>query len=164
MCAQVCMTFCDSMNCSPTGSSVHGIFQTRILEQVAISWPQDQTHVSWVSCIGRKFLYHYATWAGITKNFQTDGNCRELICCCCPVSQSCPTLCNPMNWSMPGFPVLHPLLELINSYPLSQWCHPTISSSVIPFSSCLQFFWASWSFLISQRFASGGQILEAMLC
>ena len=44
-----------------------------------------------------------------------------------------------------------------NSCPLSQWCHPTTSSSVIPFSSCLQSFPASGSFLISQFFASGGQ-------
>ena len=44
-----------------------------------------------------------------------------------------------------------------NSCPLSRWCHPTISSSVIPFSSCLQSFSASGSFPVSQFFASGGQ-------
>ena len=44
------------------------------------------------------------------------------------------------------------------SYPSSLWCHPTISSSVISFSSCLQFFPASGSFLMSQFFTSGGQI------
>ena len=44
-----------------------------------------------------------------------------------------------------------------NSPPLSQWCHPTISSSVIPFSSCLQSFPASGSFPMSQLFVSGGQ-------
>ena len=44
-----------------------------------------------------------------------------------------------------------------NSCPLSQWCHPTISSSVIPFSSCLQSFPASRSFQMSQLFASGSQ-------
>ena len=43
-----------------------------------------------------------------------------------------------------------------NSYPLSWWFYPTISSSVIPFS-CLQSFLASWSFLMSQLFASDGQ-------
>ena len=46
-----------------------------------------------------------------------------------------------------------------NSCPLSQWCHSTISSSVIPFSSCLQSFPASGSFPMSQLFASGGQII-----
>ena len=44
-----------------------------------------------------------------------------------------------------------------NSCPLSRWCHPTISSFVIPFSSCLQSFPASGSFLMSQFYASGGQ-------
>ena len=44
-----------------------------------------------------------------------------------------------------------------NSCPLSQWCHLTISSSVIPFSSCLQSFPASGSFQMTQLFASGGQ-------
>ena len=49
-------------------------------------------------------------------------------------------------------PGVHP-----NPCPLSRWCHPTISSSVIPFSSCLQSFPASGSFQMSQLFASGGQ-------
>ena len=44
-----------------------------------------------------------------------------------------------------------------NPCPLSRWCHPTISSSVVPFSSCLQPFLASGSFLMSQLFASGSQ-------
>ena len=48
-----------------------------------------------------------------------------------------------------------------NSCPLSQWCHPTISSSVVPFSSCPQSFPASGSFLMSQLFASGGQSIGA---
>ena len=49
-------------------------------------------------------------------------------------------------------PRVHP-----NSCPLSRWCHQTISSSVVPFSSCLQSFPASGSFQMSQLFASGGQ-------
>ena len=44
-----------------------------------------------------------------------------------------------------------------NSCPLSWWCHPTISSSVVPFSSCPQSFPASGSFLMNQLFASGDQ-------
>ena len=44
-----------------------------------------------------------------------------------------------------------------NSCPLSRWCHPTISSSVVPFSSCPQSFPASGSFPVSQLLASGGQ-------
>ena len=48
-----------------------------------------------------------------------------------------------------------------NSCPSSQWCHPTISSSVIPFSSCLQSFPASGSLLMSRLFTSGGQSFGA---
>ena len=48
-----------------------------------------------------------------------------------------------------------------SSCPLSRWCHPTISSSVIPFSFCLQSFPASGSFQMSQFFASGGQSIGA---
>ena len=48
-----------------------------------------------------------------------------------------------------------------NSCPLSRWCHPTISSSVTPFSSCLQSFPASRPFPMSQLFASGGQSIGA---
>ena len=48
-----------------------------------------------------------------------------------------------------------------NSSPLSRWCHPTISSSVVPFSSCLQSFPASGSFPMSQFFASVGQSIGA---
>ena len=73
------------------------------------------------------------------------------------VAQSCPTLCNPMNHSIPGLPVHHQLQSsLKDSCPSSRWCHPTISSSVIPFS-CLQPFPTSRSFQISQLFTSGGQ-------
>ena len=49
-----------------------------------------------------------------------------------------------------------------NSCPLSRWCHPTISSSVIHFSSCLQSFAASGSFPISGLFVSGGQSIEVL--
>ena len=53
-------------------------------------------------------------------------------------------------------PEVHP-----NPCPLSRWCHPTISSSVVPFSSCLQSFPASGSFRMSQLFTSGGQSIGA---
>ena len=49
-----------------------------------------------------------------------------------------------------------------NSCPLSWWCHPTISSSLIPFSSCLQSFPAWESFPVSQFFSSGGQSTGAL--
>ena len=63
--AQSCPILCNPMDCGAPGSSVHGIFQARILEWVVISssrgssWPRDRTHVSWVSCIGKD---HCAAW------------------------------------------------------------------------------------------------------
>ena len=71
------------------------------------------------------------------------------------VAQSCPTLCDPMDCSTLGCPSPTPR-ACSNSCPLGQWCHPTISFSVVPFSSCLQSFPASGCFLVSQFFTSGG--------
>ena len=62
LCAQSCLTLCNPKDCSPPGSSVYGISQTRILERVAISssrgssQPGDQTHVSHVSFTADKFF------------------------------------------------------------------------------------------------------------
>ena len=61
---QSCPALCNPMDCSPPGFYVHGIFQARILEYVAMPssrgsfQPRDQTHVSYTSCIGRRVLYH----------------------------------------------------------------------------------------------------------
>ena len=82
---------------------------------------------------------------------------------CCSVAQSCLSLCDPMDCSTPGFPVLHFLPCLSNSCPSSWWCHPTISSSVTPFSSCAQSFPASESFPMSGLFPSDGQSIGAQL-
>ena len=62
--AKLCPTLCNPMDCSPPGSSVHGISQARIMEWVSISsprgssWPRDWTHIS---CIDRQILFHWAT-------------------------------------------------------------------------------------------------------
>ena len=74
-------------------------------------------------------------------------------CCCCSAAQLCLTLCHPTDYSTSGFPVLHlPPGVYSNSSPLSQWCLPTISSSVSP-----QSFPASGSFPLSWLFTLGGQ-------
>ena len=73
------------------------------------------------------------------------------------VTQLCPSL-SPHVLQHARPPCPSPTPEACsNSCPSSQWCHPTISPSVIPFSSYLQSFPASRSFQISQFFASGGQ-------
>ena len=66
--------------------------------------------------------------------------------------------CNPMDCSMPGLPVHHQPAEFTQTHVhrVSD-CHPTISSSVIPFSSCPQSFSASWCFQMSQLITWGGQ-------
>ena len=71
------------------------------------------------------------------------------------VAQLCPTLCDPMNHSTPGLPVHHQLLEFTQTHVhrVGDATHPTISSSVIPFSSCPQSFPALGSFQMSQLFA-----------
>ena len=78
------------------------------------------------------------------------------------VAQSCLTLCDPMDCNTLGFSVsLSPTpAACSNSCPSSWWCHPTISSSVLPFFSWLQSFPASGSFPMSQLFTRGGQIIR----
>ena len=66
----------------------------------------------------------------------------------CSVAQSCLTLWDPMDCSMPGFPVLS-LSEFLKLKSIESGCHPTISSSVVPFSCCLQSFPGSGSFGVS---------------
>jgi len=57
------------------------------------------------------------------------------------VTQSCPNLCDPMDCNTPGFPVYYQIMELARKLmSIESRCHPTISSSVIPFSFCLQSF------------------------
>ena len=74
------------------------------------------------------------------------------------VAQSCPTLCDPMNHSTPGLPVQHQIHGVhSNLRPLSLWCHPAISSWVVPISSCPQSLPALESFPMSQLFTWGGQ-------
>ena len=106
------------------------------------SWPRDWTHVSCSSCI-----------AGELFTTEPPGKPAFLFVV---VVQSCQTLCDPMACSMPGFPVLHHLPELTQT--LVDWLNDAIQ---LPFSSCLQSFPASVSFLMSQLFASGDQSIGA---
>ena len=65
---QLCLTLCDPLDWSPAGSSVHGILQARILEWVVMpsfrgsSWPRDQTHVSYISCLAGRFFTTGTNW------------------------------------------------------------------------------------------------------
>ena len=155
--------FCDSLDHSPPGSSVHGILQARILERVAIffsrgsSWPRDLTCISCISYLGKGVFITWATGeacslsrsrvnrrpinekelnpAPLSSSSDTGGHVSWIalvICsvwrlswsdttvshrilpivsvsidCSCSVAKSCPTLCDPMDCSLPSFPVLH---------------------------------------------------------
>ena len=96
------------MDCSLPGSSVHGISQARILEWVAISSSRgssrsrDWTHVSCIPCIAGRFFIHWATWEALDS---IEVKWRE-------VTQSCPTLCDPMDCSLPGSSV-HGIFQAI---------------------------------------------------
>ena len=106
--AHLCPTLCNPMDCSLPGSSVHGILQARILEWTAIpfyrgcSQPTDQIQVSRIAdgfftiSANREALEH---WSGLCRVV----SCRE-------VTQSCPTLCDPMDCSLPGSS-LHGILQ-----------------------------------------------------
>ena len=84
--------------------------------------------------------------------------------CAYSSAQSCPTLCNPMNHSTPGLPVHHQLPEFTqDSRPLSRWCHPAISSSVVPLSSCPQSLPASESFQWANSSHEVAKVLEFQL-
>ena len=97
VCAQSCPTLCDTRDCSLPGSFVHEIFQARILEWVAIFasrgfyQPMDWTCISsWFSWIGRRILYCYPTWEA------------HLSVCVQTVTSVGPTVCKPMDHSLPG--------------------------------------------------------------
>ena len=83
------------------------------------------------------------------------------FCCCCLVTKSCLTLCDPMDCSTPGFPVLPCLLEFAQTH--VHWVGDAIQLSypLLPFSSCSQSFPASGSFSMSWLFASSGQSIGA---
>ena len=135
------------MDCSPSGSSVHGIFQARRLEWVAIhfsrgsSQPRDQTQVM---CTAHGLLYCRQILYWMSHQFSSVQFSL--------VNQSCLTLCDPMDRSMPGFPIHHQLPEFTQTH-----VHPAISSSVVAFCSHFQSFPASGSFQMSRFFPSGDQ-------
>ena len=84
------------------------------------------------------------------------GHCDISRMMICSVANSCPTLCNPVDYSTPHFPVLHSLLGFTQTH--VHCVNDAIqSSSVAPFSSCSQSFPASESFPMSWLFTSSGQ-------
>ena len=123
---QSCLTLCNLMDCSPPDSSAQGNLQARTLEWVAMpssrgsSWPRDQSRISYVSRIGKQVLFTPSatllfSHSVVFHSLRPHGLQHSRL----PYPSPSPRACS-------------------NSCALSWWCHPTISSSVIPFSSCLQ--------------------------
>ena len=141
--------FCDPMDCILPGSSVHGISLARIPSWVAISFSRgssqtrDQTHIS---SIGRQVLYHRVSWDDTPLMVSV---------------QFSHSVMSDSLWPQGLQYIRLPCPSNSNSCPSSQWCYPTISSTVVPFSSCLQSFPAPGSFPTSQFFPSGGQRIGA---
>ena len=129
---QLWPVLCNLMGCSPPVSSFHGILQARIVEWVAMpssrgsSDPGIEPPSLMSPALAGRVLNTSTTW-------------EAPVChCCCSVAQLCPTLCNPRDCSMPGFPVPRCLLEFTQILcPLSQWCHPTIHLLPSPFPPAL---------------------------
>ena len=161
VCVQACIhaksfQSCPSL-CSPSGSSVHGILQGRILEWIAMpssrwfSQPRVQSRVSYASCIGRwwflvfffffflvSLFYHYHHLGRPDILIRSNQSLIHGDSLRPHESQHARTPCSTPT------PGVH-----WDSRPSSQWCHPAISSSVVPFSSCPQCLPASESFPMS---------------
>ena len=168
MCVCVCVCVCIQFSVlsnslrlhglSMPCSSVHGIFQVKILERVAISysgessWSRDWIHISFISCIGRWFFffYHCPTWeAHVYSHTHSSVQFSRSV-----MSDSLQP--HELQHARPPCPSPTPGVYS-DSCPSSQWCHPAISSSVVPFSSCPQSLPESESFSMSQLFSWGGQ-------
>ena len=135
---QSCL-FCDPMDSSLWGSSVHGVSQARILEWVAIpfsrglSRPRDWTCIS---CTGRQVLYHLCHLGSPYIYIYIYIYMCVCVCVCVLFTQSCLTLCNPMDYSPPSSSV-HGILQAR----ILEWV-------AIPFSRGLSqprdWNWVSW--------------------
>ena len=140
--AQSCPTLIDPLDCSLPGSSIHGICQARVLEWGATAFSIEGAITSQI-------------WSNLATKISND-------CCYCSVAKSCLTLQpHGLQHTRLLCPSLAPGVGS-NLCPLSWWCHPTISSSVAPFFTCLLSFQASESFPMSWLFASSGQSIGVL--
>ena len=106
---QACLTLCDTMDCSPPGSSVHGIIQARILEWVSMAFSRgslpkcaipSEPGTSVSSCLYRALALKSTLFSSAL-----------IFSCCCSLTKSYLTLCDPMDYSKPGSSVTDCLPE-----------------------------------------------------
>ena len=148
---QSCLNLWDAMDWSWPGSSVQGILQVRILLWVGIPFSRRSSKPrGWicVSCISGRFIYHWATGKALRLWFSSIQFSLSVV--------SNYLWPHELQHARPPCPSPTPGVHSY-SCPSSRWCHPAISSSVVPFSSCPQFLPASEFFPMSQLFAWGGQ-------
>ena len=107
---QSSLTPCDPIDCTPSGSSVRGISRQGYWSWLPFFAPGDLPDagiepVSWVAWLGGRF-------------FSTETPGKPYICffCSCLAAQLCPALCDPVDCSMPGFPVLHHLPKFTQTH------------------------------------------------
>ena len=129
---QSCLTLCNPMDCSPPGSSsVHEIFQARILERVVISYykgssqPRDQTHISWIEL-------RSPTLQANSLPSEPPGNPNQWSCVL--IVQSHLTLCHPVDCSWPGSSLHGIFLARI----LESNSHSVMPDSVTPWTAAHQ--------------------------
>ena len=105
LCAQLCRTLCDPMSYIAHQAPLSMEF-SRQEYQSGLSFPsrgRGRTRISCVFYTGRRILYHWAPWEAVLFLLGS-------------IAQSCPTLCDPMDCSMPGLPVHHQLPELTQTH------------------------------------------------
>ena len=101
---QLCLTLCNPMDCCPPGSSVHGILQGRILEWITTSssrgspQPRDRTRIFYISCIGRRVLYH---WCHLVSPKQLYPNFKKRKRKKCKLSGPKSECISPGDWYAP---------------------------------------------------------------
>ena len=153
---QSCLTLCDPIDGGPPGSPVPGILQARALVWVAISfcnawkWKVKAKSLSRVRLFATPWTEDHQ--APLSMGWYTQFS---------SVQSSCSVMSHSLwphesQHTRPPCPSPTPRVHS-DSQPSSQWCHPAISSSVVPFSSCPQSLPASESFPMSQLFTWGGQ-------
>ena len=147
--------------CYPMDYRVHGILQAKILEWVAFPISRGSSQPNdWVTFTHTHNIYIYiCVYIYIYTHTQTHTHIYNLLLFSCSVVSDFLWPHKLQHARLPC-PLLSPG-ACSNSCPLSHWCHPTISSSLRPLSSCPQSFPASGSFLMSWLFASSGQSIGA---